>query len=60
MTTTVSLPEYTEEYKQQQHQQVLEADVVHEWEWYSFFCQLFPFDATTTIRSNDSGLVGLC
>ncbi|MEL6117971.1 hypothetical protein P0Y67_22520 [Photobacterium sp. SP02] len=32
MTTTVSLPEYTEEYKQQQHQQVLEADVVHEWE----------------------------
>ena len=32
MTTTVSLPEYTEEYKQQQHQQVLEAEVVHEWE----------------------------
>ncbi|NAW88345.1 hypothetical protein [Photobacterium halotolerans] len=32
MVTTVSLPEYTEEYKQQQHQQVLEADVVHEWE----------------------------
>ncbi|WP_272926920.1 hypothetical protein [Photobacterium halotolerans] len=43
MTTTVSLPECTEEYKQQQRQQVLEAEVVHEWEWYSFFCQLFPF-----------------
>ncbi|MDO6583686.1 hypothetical protein Q4491_20290 [Photobacterium sp. 2_MG-2023] len=32
MVTTVSLPEYTEEYKHQQHQQVLEAEVVHEWE----------------------------
>ncbi|MBD8513389.1 hypothetical protein IFO68_11950 [Photobacterium sp. CAU 1568] len=32
MTSTVSLPEYTEEYKVQQHQQVLEAEVVHEWE----------------------------
>ncbi|MBV7262300.1 hypothetical protein KCG43_09845 [Photobacterium sp. WH24] len=32
MVTTVSLPEYTEEYKHQQHQQVLEAKVVHEWE----------------------------
>ncbi len=29
MATTTSLPEYTEEYKQQQHQQVLEAEVVH-------------------------------
>ncbi|MBD8513388.1 hypothetical protein IFO68_11945 [Photobacterium sp. CAU 1568] len=32
MTTKVPIPEYSEEYKQQQHQQVLEADVVHEWE----------------------------
>ncbi|NAX46628.1 hypothetical protein CAG70_06395 [Photobacterium halotolerans] len=32
MTTTVSLTECTEEYKQQQHQQVLDAEVVHEWE----------------------------
>ncbi|WP_052729961.1 hypothetical protein [Photobacterium halotolerans] len=32
INTIQSLPEYTEEYKQQQHQQVLEADVVHEWE----------------------------
>ncbi|NAW64741.1 hypothetical protein [Photobacterium halotolerans] len=32
MVTTLSLPEYSEEYKQQQHQQVLEAEVVHEWE----------------------------
>ncbi|MEL6117970.1 hypothetical protein P0Y67_22515 [Photobacterium sp. SP02] len=31
MTTTVSLPEYTEEYKQQQRQQVLEAEVVYQW-----------------------------
>ncbi|MCG2839195.1 MptD family putative ECF transporter S component [Photobacterium sp. WH77] len=32
MTTTVSLTECAEEYKQQQHQQVLDAEVVHEWE----------------------------
>ncbi|WP_052729960.1 hypothetical protein [Photobacterium halotolerans] len=32
MATTTSLPEYTEEYQQQQRQQVLEAEVVYEWE----------------------------
>src|SRR5690606_37347359 len=32
MVTTVSLPEYTEEYKQQQRQKVLDSEVVHEWE----------------------------
>ncbi|NAW64742.1 hypothetical protein [Photobacterium halotolerans] len=31
MNTQVSVPEYTEEYKQQQHQQVLDAEVVYQW-----------------------------
>ncbi|KDM93258.1 hypothetical protein [Photobacterium galatheae] len=32
MNTTISLPEYTEAYQAQQRQQVLDAEVVHEWE----------------------------
>ncbi|MDO6583688.1 hypothetical protein Q4491_20300 [Photobacterium sp. 2_MG-2023] len=32
MNTAVSLPECTEEYKQQQRQKVLDSEVVHEWE----------------------------
>ncbi|KDM93257.1 hypothetical protein EA58_01195, partial [Photobacterium galatheae] len=32
MSTTVSLPEYTEAYQAQQRQQVLDAEVIYEWE----------------------------